>query len=137
MRSAPSRRPYGDGVLSLDWKPAAARLAGTVTDPASRWRPLVTAMPRHFFVPRWWERGNAEVWIVNDGPANTTDWLAAAYSDRSLVTRVGTVHADHARPGDHPPGRPTSSSTMPGLVVAMYRHATLSDDSDVLDVGTG
>jgi protein-L-isoaspartate O-methyltransferase len=26
---------------------------------------------------------------------------------------------------------------MPGLVVAMYRHATITDDSDVLDVGTG
>ena len=36
-----------------------------------------------------------------------------------------------------PGGLPTSSSTMPGLVVTMDRHATLADDNDVLDVGTG
>jgi protein-L-isoaspartate O-methyltransferase len=123
--------------LSLDWQPAAAQLAGKVTDPVSRWRPLVAALPRHVFVPRWWERDEPAGWTVRDGPASVPDWLATAYSDRSLVTRVGTVHADHARPGDHPPGRPTSSSTMPGLVVAMYRHATVTGDCDVLDVGTG
>jgi protein-L-isoaspartate O-methyltransferase len=123
--------------LRVDWEPAAARLAVGVTDPTSRWRPLVAATPRHVFVPRWWEREGTTDWTVRDGPASASDWLAAAYSDRSLVTRVGIAHADHARPGDHSQGRPTSSSTMPGLVVAMYRHATLTGDSDVLDVGTG
>lgn len=108
--------------MSPDWQPAAARLAGKVTDPVSRWRPLVAAMPRHVFVPRWWERDEPAGWTVHDGTASVPDWLATAYSDRSLVTRVGPAHADHARPGEHPPGRPTSSSTMPGLVVAMYRH---------------
>jgi len=32
----------------------------------------------------------------------------------SLVTRIGPLHADHASPGDHPAGLPTSSSTLPG-----------------------
>jgi protein-L-isoaspartate O-methyltransferase len=63
--------------------------------------------------------------------------MRAAYSDRTLVTRLGSLHADHARPGDHPNGRPTSSATQPGLVVAMYRHASITDDSHVLDIGTG
>lgn len=123
--------------MSLDWEPAAARLAHRVTDPASRWRPLVAATPRHPFVPRWWARGETGGWTVHDGPTSGPDWLAAAYSDRSLITRVGTAHADHASRGDHPEGKPTSLSTQPGLVVAMYRHATITDDSDVLDIGTG
>ncbi|MGH3156777.1 MAG: methyltransferase domain-containing protein [Streptosporangiaceae bacterium] len=46
-------------------------------------------------------------------------------------------HADHAQPGRPYPGWPTSSSTGPGLVVAMYRHAHIFDGADVLDVGTG
>ena len=63
--------------------------------------------------------------------------MRAAYSDQTLVTRLGIAHADHARPADHPDGRPTSSATQPGLVVAMYRHAGITDGSHVLDIGTG
>jgi protein-L-isoaspartate O-methyltransferase len=100
----------------LDWKPHAERLAGEVTDPVSRWRPLVASVPRHVFVPHW---------------------MAAAYKDRTLVTRLGPLHADHAQPAGHPSGRPTSSSTQPGLVVQMYRHAGITDGADILDVGTG
>ncbi|WP_245966418.1 methyltransferase domain-containing protein [Sphaerisporangium album] len=63
--------------------------------------------------------------------------MRRAYSDISLVTRVGPLHVDHAGPGDHPEGRPTSSSTLPGLVVNMFRHADIHDGMAVLDVGVG
>lgn len=63
--------------------------------------------------------------------------MAAAYSDQTLVTRLGRLHADHAGPDDHPTGTSTSSSTLPSLVVRMYRHGRLFDGADVLDVGTG
>jgi protein-L-isoaspartate O-methyltransferase len=127
----------------MDWKARADRLAAEVTHPASRWRPLVAAMPRHVFVPRWWawsQRGPSlwhDTWELRDGPADPAAWLDAAYSDKSLVTRVGPLHADHAGPADRPTGRPTSSTTMPGLVVHMYRHAMIGDGMRVLDVGTG
>ncbi len=119
-----------------EWERHAAWLAGRVTEPGSRWRPVVTAVPRHLFVPRWWASGDG--WQLRDGPAMPVeDWLGGVYRDMSLVTQVGTLHADHASRDDRPDGRPTSSSTMPGLVVAMYRHAMISDGVDVLDVGTG
>jgi protein-L-isoaspartate O-methyltransferase len=119
-----------------NWEHHAAWLAGQVTEPASRWRPLVAALPRHEFVPRWWTGGDG--WQLSDGPAMPVeDWLAGVYRDTTLVTQVGTLHADHATPDDRPVGRPTSSSTMPGLVVTMYRHAMIGDGMDVLDVGTG
>jgi protein-L-isoaspartate O-methyltransferase len=127
----------------MDWKARADRLAVEVTHPASRWRPLVAAVPRHVFVPRWWawsQRGPLlwhDTWELRDGPADPAAWLDAAYSDKSLVTRVGPLHADHAGPADRPTGRPTSSTTMPGLVVHMYRHAMIGDGMRVLDVGTG
>ncbi|HUY51160.1 MAG TPA: hypothetical protein VMV92_36565 [Streptosporangiaceae bacterium] len=109
----------------MNWQPHAARLAAQVIHPASRWRPVVEAIPRHVFVPRWWTPRSADsgAWELNDGPSDGAAWLDAAYAVRSLVTRVGPLHADHASPGDQPAGSPTSSSTLPGLVVRLARHA--------------
>jgi protein-L-isoaspartate O-methyltransferase len=126
----------------VNWKPRAALLASEVTHLVSRWRPVVAAVPRHVFVPRWWawaEPGRLwhDSWQLRDGSADVAKWLDTAYSDRSLVTQIGELHADHANPADRPIGRPTSSGTMPGLLVQMYRHAIIADGADVLDVGTG
>ncbi|MDQ3761178.1 MAG: hypothetical protein M3460_05615 [Actinomycetota bacterium] len=38
----------------MDWTAHAERLASGVTHPVSRWRPVIAAIPRHLFVPRWW-----------------------------------------------------------------------------------
>ena len=102
----------------------------------------IEAVPRHVFVPRWWTWHSAasdgsDVWELNDGSTDEHLWLDAAYADRSLVTQVGPLHADHASPGGRPTGRPTSSSTLPGLIVQLARHGYLNDGTDVLDVGTG
>ena len=103
----------------------------------SRWRHVAAAVPRHVFVPRWWASDDSG-WTLRDGPAMPAgNWAACVYRDKSLVTQVGTRHADHAGPDDRPAGRPTSSGTMPGLLVQMYRHAMITDSADVLDVGTG
>nr|EIF91205.1 hypothetical protein [Streptomyces tsukubensis NRRL18488] len=88
-------------------------------------------------IPRWWERDRDGRWALRIGADEPAVWLEAAYRDQSLVTRVGTLHADHAEPGDRAEGRPTSSATMPGLVVAMLRYARLGDGLDLLDLGTG
>ncbi|WP_237103633.1 methyltransferase domain-containing protein [Nonomuraea sp. MG754425] len=120
----------------MSWKDHARALAAAATPPGSRWRAPVAATPRHTYVPRWWEREGG-VWVLRDGGADPQAWPAAAYRNRTLVTGVGGLHADHATPADHPVGRPTSSSTLPGLVVQMYRHASIDDQCSVLDVGTG
>jgi len=124
-------------VIQMDWESCAARLAAEVTDPMSRWRAAVTSVPRHVFVPRWWAWADPGGWTARDGEADAQQWVNAAYCDRTLITRLGTAHADHASPGSYAVGRPTSSATQPGLVVAMYRHAGLTDNVDVLDIGTG
>ncbi|MFJ5143034.1 protein-L-isoaspartate(D-aspartate) O-methyltransferase [Streptomyces sp. NPDC088707] len=92
------------------------------------------------FVPRWYERDQeAGGRVVRDGAADPDAWLAAAYSDTTLVTRVGSLHADHAEPGTLvTSGMSTSSSTEPGLVVGMYRHADFTDGCRTLvTTGTG
>jgi protein-L-isoaspartate O-methyltransferase len=120
------------------WQPHAQRLAASVVRPESRWhRPLAT-VPRHLFTPRWWQRDGGQGWTLHDGPTNPQAWMRAAYADTTLVTRVGPLHADHAAPSDHPAGKPTSSSTLPSLVVRMYQHAVISEDAEALCVtGTG
>ncbi|WP_405949360.1 protein-L-isoaspartate(D-aspartate) O-methyltransferase [Streptomyces prunicolor] len=121
----------------MDWKPHAERLAAEVTPSVSRWRDAVATTPRHVFVPRWWEPAGGGTWALRDGPADESAWLRAAYSDTSLVTRVGPLHADDARSDDRPTGLPTSSSTMPGLVVRMLRHGQVYDGADLGLIGTG
>ncbi|MEV0260686.1 protein-L-isoaspartate(D-aspartate) O-methyltransferase [Streptomyces sp. NPDC050617] len=114
-----------------DWKPHAERLAAEVTHPQSRWRPAVASTPRHVFVPRWWGDG-ADGRTLGDGASDPERWMRVAYSNTSLVTRVGPRHADHAEPGEKADGLPTSSSTLPWLVVRMYQHAKIADASRVL-----
>ncbi|MEU8378270.1 methyltransferase domain-containing protein [Streptosporangium sp. NPDC048865] len=120
----------------MEWHPHARALADRVAPPGSRWQTPIADTPRHVFVPAWWKPGGG-TWTRLDGPTDPGGWLAAAYADRTLVTQVGPLHADHAAPDDQPVGRPTSSSTLPGLVVQMLRHAAITDACTVLDVGTG
>jgi protein-L-isoaspartate O-methyltransferase len=120
-----------------DWQHKARILADTVTHPLSRWRPVIAGIPRHVFVPRWFERDGDGGWVARDGQADSEEWARAAYSDRSVVTRIGADHADKTEPGTAVRGQPTSSATLPGLLVKMYRHAMLGDGLDILDAGTG
>ncbi len=116
----------------MDWRSHARRLADRVADPVSRWHEPIATTPRHVFVPRWWEHRQLRI-----GSSDEQEWMSAAYGDQTLVTRLGPLHADHASATDRPEGRPTSSATLPSLVVRMYRHARLFDGADILDVGTG
>ncbi|MBT2228842.1 methyltransferase domain-containing protein [Nonomuraea sp. NEAU-A123] len=124
----------------MTWHEHAARLAASVTSRGSRWREPVTTTPRHLFVPRWWDTPTGAsfgTWQLRDGLADEQEWLATGYRDESLITQVAGVHADHATPGQVLAGRPTSSSTLPGLVVRMLRHGEIYDGADVLDLATG
>ncbi|MFF1627436.1 protein-L-isoaspartate(D-aspartate) O-methyltransferase [Streptomyces sp. NPDC058272] len=122
----------------MKWKPQARRLAHEVVRPESRWHAAVANVPRHQFVPRWWEQ-DGDVWTLRIGPDEPEAWLKAAYSDQTLVTRVDACHADNASANDVVAGgTPTSSSTLPSLVVRMYRHAMIADSDQVLvTTGTG
>lgn len=119
----------------MTWEFAAAVLADRVTHRSSRWRGPVAATPRHSFIPQWWEADGGQ-WTLRE-PMNEEQWFSAAYADRSLITRVGPLHADQAKADEHPTGRPTSSATLPSLVVRMFQHAHLDDGDELLDIGTG
>lgn len=116
----------------MNWQTHAGRLADQAAGPRSRWYEAISKTPRHLLVPRWWEAGRLVI-----GDAEPGEWMRAAYSDRTLITRLGPLHADQAMPDSQPDGYPTSSSTAPSLVIDMYRHGRLFDGADILDIGTG
>ena len=120
----------------MEWQPYAQHLADGATHPTSRWRGPVAEVPRHVFVPAWWEHTGQE-WVHRLGQEDPTRWAEAAYADRSLVTSVAGRHADHTNTGATAHGLPSSSSTLPSLVVRMYQHARIEQGMRVLDVGTG
>lgn len=122
--------------MQIDWKPYAADLAAEVTHPGSFWWESISEVPRHLLVPRWWAQ-DAGRWMCVDGPADEEMWVKAAFTDSTLVTRVGPTHADDARAEQPAVGMPTSSSTLPSLVVAMLEHARVGPGDEVLDLATG
>jgi protein-L-isoaspartate O-methyltransferase len=122
------------------WTEAAKALADKVTADAPEWHEAVSATPRHLLVPRWWERvpnSPAEEWGLTAPPQGSKEHLEAAYSDKTLVTRVGPTHADHAQADEKATGSPTSSSTLPGLIVSMLHRLDVKPGDKVLDVGSG
>ncbi|MFC5661701.1 ATP-grasp peptide maturase system methyltransferase [Kitasatospora misakiensis] len=102
------------------------------------WRRAVEAVPRQEFL-----RGGFFEAVPGSVPTawrpvmpGTDGWLERCYADESLVTQIaGTIV-----PGDirgEILRAPTSSSTMPNLVVRMHEDLHVSDGQRVLEIGTG
>ncbi|MFG2777763.1 methyltransferase domain-containing protein [Streptomyces prunicolor] len=126
--------------VASKWTEAAKTLADKVTGDTPAWHDAVSNTPRHLLVPRWWRRipnSPTQEWELVDLPEDSPERLHAAYTDETLVTRVGPLHADQAHPGERASGDPTSSSTLPGLIVSMADRLGAKPGHQVLDVGTG
>ncbi|MFF3565479.1 ATP-grasp peptide maturase system methyltransferase [Streptomyces sp. NPDC002574] len=105
---------------------------------SAQWKEAVAVTARHEFlgggffrqvhgsVPTAWE----PVMPGDEG------WLSGCYTDVSLVTQIagtivpGDIHGRILR-------QPTSSSTLPGLVVRMLEDLEVEDGMRVLEIGTG
>ncbi|MFE6912216.1 ATP-grasp peptide maturase system methyltransferase [Streptomyces erythrochromogenes] len=109
--------------------------AGALTAP--EWRAAVEAVPRELFLnpgvflpegARW-----RPVTAVGSEPA---EWVRIAYSVDTLTTQLdGHLTADQV--GEAVRGLPTSSSTMPALVVSMIESLEVEEGHQVLEIGTG
>jgi methyltransferase of ATP-grasp peptide maturase system len=120
----------------------AGRLAdeGLLTDP--RWRRAVEAVPRHLFVPGFYAETSRRshgltIWEPVTEALDRDRWLRAAYSDATLITQFDGDEGDWDHPAVRSGGAPTSSSTLPSLVMRMWLDADLRDGHHVLEVGTG
>ena len=114
-------------------------LADELNSPA--WQAAVEAVPRHEIVPRFY--------VASDAPGPTTyvpimrelagveEWLRRAYSNESLITQFNGREIDWEDPQPISNAAPTSSSTLPGLVVRMLDDLDIDDDQDMTEYGTG
>lgn len=128
--------------MSSDEQDLRTRLAERLTASGhlrtEPWRRAVEVVPRHEFL-----RGGFFDRVDGLGPTAWTpvmpdnpSWLERCYEDESLVTQIaGTVV-----PGDlkgEITRSPTSSSTMPSLVVRMHEDLLADDGHRVMEIGSG
>lgn len=138
-------------TLPADLETDAARLReamskalandGALTDPS--WRAAVAAVPRHRFVPGFYlpaddsDPDGLTVWEPVTAETDYGRWLAAAYSDTTLITQFDGEEPNWKQPAARHGGAPTSSSTLPSLVLRMWADAEIAEGHTVLEVGTG
>jgi methyltransferase of ATP-grasp peptide maturase system len=111
----------------------ADRLPGQ--ERAESWRDMFRRVPRHVFVPRFFldrQRNGRYESIEVSNPGQYEEWLAAVYSDEVLITQLDGTDDTWV-----PEGKPTSSSTMPSLMMLMLDALDIRDGMNVLEIGTG
>jgi methyltransferase of ATP-grasp peptide maturase system len=122
----------------IDWKRRARELADHLVDVGEVhtpvWREVFAAVPRHEFVPSFYEQREPGQWERVDGVDQRDRWLDAVYSNATLVTAVTDI--DMAS-DIGPFGFAVSSSTVPGLMAQMLEDLDLDDRHTVLEIGTG
>ncbi|MFF1817685.1 ATP-grasp peptide maturase system methyltransferase [Kribbella sp. NPDC058245] len=104
------------------------------------WRTAIEAVPREVFIPGFFERidgARETMWRpITPELVGVTERLELTYTDETWVTQLN--HGITAFDTDMPvTGAPTSSSTLPGLVVRMLEELQVEDSSRVLEIGTG
>jgi methyltransferase of ATP-grasp peptide maturase system len=110
---------------------------GAIRSP--RWAEAFASVPRHVFVPHWYEQQTNDKgitrWRLRD-TGKDDDALAAVYRDQTLVTALDPATAGQV--GDTTwTGVPTSSSTLPSLMAGMLEDLDVDDGHRVLEIGTG
>ncbi|WP_329050780.1 ATP-grasp peptide maturase system methyltransferase [Streptomyces violaceus] len=114
---------------------------GVLVDPA--WRAAVEAVPRHRFVPGFYlpaderDEQGLTVWEPVTAELDYGRWLAATYSDTTLITQFDGDEPDWKAPVIRSGGAPTSSSTLPSLVLRMWADSEVAEGHTVLEIGTG
>lgn len=121
-----------------DWAERAAALrdelvaAGKLT--SSEWKSALLAVPRHKFVPQFYERSVAGWEVVSGLSAETRErWWNGVWANTSLVTQLDEV----GRAGERTTTGPSSSSSAPSLMTRMLEALDIRDGHRVLEIGTG
>lgn len=114
---------------------------GTLTDHG--WRAAIERVPRHAFVPGFYlpagerDAQGLTVWEPVTAELDYGRWLAAVYSDTTLITQFDGDEPNWMTSQVRHGGAPTSSSTLPSLVVRMWADADVREGHTVLEIGTG
>ncbi|MBW1602681.1 ATP-grasp peptide maturase system methyltransferase [Streptomyces sp. JJ66] len=109
---------------------------GTLTKP--EWSSAARAVPRELFTGSYFRAVAGSVPTtyrpVREGEPG---WLEGVYSDETLITQLdGRTRPDDVA-GGAVPGSPSSSSTLPSLVLRMWQQLGAKTGHRVLEIGTG
>ncbi|EST27634.1 ATP-grasp peptide maturase system methyltransferase [Streptomyces roseochromogenus] len=111
-------------------------LAGAIHVDDPVWRRALSAVPRELFLGEAVFRPSTAGWEpVHREQLGDDEWLSLVYQDTTWVTQIDGIAATDA-PGPLT-GRPTSSSTLPSLIVRMLDLAGIREGDKVLEIGTG
>lgn len=117
------------------------RLTATGDLKTQGWRDAVRRVPRHEFLPRFyaWQDtdGGPTAWVPVSRELSGEDaWLARVYENTTWTTQLDGSDASWEHDGPQV-GSPTSSSTLPGLLVRMLERLDVTDGDQLLIVGAG
>ncbi|MER5960566.1 methyltransferase [Streptomyces sp. NPDC001893] len=106
------------------------------------WRAAVETVPRHLFTTKFYVPTDPPTGVTRYVPitrelVGTEEWLRRVYSDRTLITQFDGRDIDWSDPQPLDGGDPTSSSTLPSLVVQMLDALDGDDETTVTEYGTG
>ncbi|MEU6967640.1 methyltransferase [Kitasatospora aureofaciens] len=104
-----------------------------------QWRDAVLTVPRHVFLPTFYTTVDGPDgitrYVLVPRDADVQEWLRLAYENTTWVTQLD--HGTTQPTGIPAIGTPTSSSTLPSVVVRMLEDLEVPDGVKVLEVGTG
>ncbi|MEV7122162.1 ATP-grasp peptide maturase system methyltransferase [Kitasatospora griseola] len=106
-----------------------------LTDP--RWRAAAAAVPREAFVDGYFREVPGSFPTAFEPVRSGDDgWLEAVYTNQTLITQLD----GHLNPADTDApatGSPSSSSTLPSLVLRMWQQLDAHTGHRILEIGTG
>ena len=100
---------------------------------SAQWQAVYRRTWRHPYVPCYYPELGAGPLVSAADDRQRARWLAAVYSNETLITKVIQVPSRQA--GSYP--RFTSSSTLPSLILTMLEALDVTDGCRVLEIGTG
>jgi methyltransferase of ATP-grasp peptide maturase system len=106
-----------------------------------QWRAAVERVPRHLFIPEFFRRVNTDsgvAWApVITGGLPEAERMELAYRNETWVTQLDQKTRPADAGGVVISGHPTSSSTLPGLVIGMLEDLDVRDRDTIMEIGTG
>lgn len=113
------------------WRKYASGLIDSITESgslqSSKWRAALEQVPRHVFVPSFYDQQTDGNWIETN--SDSPSWLEKVYENKPLITALAPLPSGNLVT--------VSSSTKPGLMIRMLESLDICDDSRVLEIGTG